>query len=119
MNSVLIQWGPTLLILFGILLGVIYNNRSINHLDTRISDLIRTHEVRHNDLIRSLDFRHNELVSSIDARHNDLVRTLDVQHRDLIRTEEGRHSDLKDFIKSEFRRLEDRIARLEHPIIRS
>jgi hypothetical protein len=75
MTPVLIQWGPALLILFGILLGVIYNNRSISHLDTRISDLIRTEEIR--------------------------------------------HGDLKDFIKSEVRRLEDRIARLEHPIIRS
>jgi hypothetical protein len=63
-----------LLILLGIVLGVIYNNRSINHLDTRISDLIRTEEVRHNDL-------------------------------------KDRHNDLKDFIKSEIRRLEERLIR--------
>jgi low affinity Fe/Cu permease len=75
MNPVLIQWGPALLILFGIALGVIYNSRSINHLDTRINDLIRSEEIRHNDL--------------------------------------------KDFIKSEVHRLEDRLERLEHPIIRS
>lgn len=86
MNPVLIQWGPALLILFGIALGVIYNNRSINHLDTRIGDLIRAEEIRHSDMIRTLD---------------------------------ARHSDLKDFIKSEILRLEDRIARLERPIIRS
>jgi len=75
MNPVLIQWGPTLLILFGIVLGVLYNNRSINHLDTRISDQIRS--------------------------------------------QEARHTDLKDFIKSEISRIEERIARLEHPIVRS
>ncbi len=75
MNPALIQWGPALLILFGIVLGVIYNNRSINHLDTRINDLIRNEEIR--------------------------------------------HTDLKDLIKSEIRRVEERIARLEQPVIRS
>jgi len=75
MNPALIQWGPALLILFGILLGVNYNNRSINHLDTRINDLIRNEEIR--------------------------------------------HTDLKDLIKSEIRRVEERIARLEQPVIRS
>lgn len=75
MTSALIQSGPALLILFGIVLGVIFNNRSINHLDTRINDLIRNEEVR--------------------------------------------HTDLKDLIRSEIRRVEERIARLELPIIRS
>jgi low affinity Fe/Cu permease len=75
MNPALIQWGPALLILFGIVLGVIYNSRSINHLDTRINDLIRNEEIR--------------------------------------------HTDLKDLIKSEIRRVEERIARLEQPVIRS
>lgn len=75
MNAALIQWGPALLILFGIALGVIYNNRSTTHLDTRISDLMRNEEIR--------------------------------------------HTDLKDLIKSEIRRVEERIARLEQPIIRS
>lgn len=75
MNPALIQWGPALLILFGIVLGVVFNNRSINHLDTRINDFIRNEEVR--------------------------------------------HTDLKDLIRSEMRRVEERIARLEQPIIRS
>jgi hypothetical protein len=86
MNPALIQWGPALLILFGMVLGVIYNNRSINHLDVRISG-----EIGH-------------LSTRID---------------DLIRNEEIRHNDLKDFIKSEVRRLEDRIERIERPVIRS
>ena len=75
MNPALIQWGPALLILFGIILGVVFNNRSINHLDTRINNFIRNEEVR--------------------------------------------HTDLKDLIRSEMRRVEERIARLEQPIIRS
>jgi hypothetical protein len=38
---------------------------------------------------------------------------------DLNRHEEARHMELKDFFKSEIRRVEERIARLEQPIIRS
>jgi 3-polyprenyl-4-hydroxybenzoate decarboxylase len=30
----------------------------------------------------------------------------------------GRFSDLKDFIKSEVSRLEDRIERIEHPVVK-
>lgn len=80
------QWGPALLILFGIVLGVIYNNRSINHLDARILG-----EIGH-----------------LSTRLNDMIRS-----------EEIRHNDLKDLIKSEIRRLEERIMRLDHPVIRS
>jgi hypothetical protein len=73
--SPIVQWGPALLVLLGILLGVLYNNRSITHLDKRIDDL---------------------------GRH-----------------QEARHNDLKDFFRSEIRRVEDRIGRLEQPIVRS
>ncbi len=85
MNPTFIEWGPALLVLLGILLGVLYNNRSISHLDTRVADST------------------SHLSSRID---------------DLNRHEEARHSDLKDFFKSEIRRLEERIARLEQPVIR-
>jgi hypothetical protein len=74
------------LVLFGILLGVLYNHRSINHLDTRISDSL------------------SHLSTRIDG---------------LGRHEGARHKDLKDFFKSEIRRLEEHIVRLEQPIIRS
>lgn len=97
MNPALIQWGPALLILFGIVLGVIYNNRSINHLDARISV-----EVGH-----------------LSSRFSGEIGHLSTRIDDLIRNQEIRHVDLKDFIKSEVRRLEDRIERIEHPVIRS
>ena len=74
MNAALSEWGPALLVLLGVVLGVIYNSRSINHLDTRITD----------------------------SNHNADLR----------------HADLKDFIKAEVARLEDRLIRLERPIIR-
>ena len=94
MNPALIQGGPALLILFGIVLGVIYNNRSINHLDARISG-----ESSH-----------------LSTRLSGEIGHLSTRIDDLIRNEEIRHNDLKDFIKSEVRRLEDRI---ERPVIRS
>jgi hypothetical protein len=86
-----------MLLLLGIVLGVLYNNRSIAHLDTRIADFIRNSE----------------------AIHGDLARGTDTRITDLIRSSETMHADLKDFIRSEVRRLESRIDRLEHPIIRS
>jgi hypothetical protein len=97
MNPALIQWGPALLILFGIVLGVIYNNRSINDLDARISG-----ESSH-----------------LSTRLSGEIGHLSTRIDDLIRNEEIRHNDLKDFIKSEVRRLEDRIERIERPVIRS
>jgi hypothetical protein len=97
MSPAVIQWGPALLILFGIVLGVICNNSSINHLDARISS-----EIGH-----------------MDRRMSGEMANLSTRIDDLIRSEEMRHNDLKDFVKSEIRRLEERIGRLEHPIIRS
>ena len=96
-SPVIIQWGPALLVLLGILLGVLYNNRSISHLDTRIGD----------------SFSH------FSARSDDSFSHLSARIDDLSRHQEARHDDLKDFFKSEIRRLEERIARLEQPIIRS
>jgi hypothetical protein len=95
--SPIIQWGPALLVLLGILLGVLYNNRSITHLDTRVGD------------------SYQQLSAQIGDSHQQLSARID----DLNRHEEARHNDLKDFFKSEIRRLEERIARLEQPIIRS
>jgi|SRR5271166_336936 len=97
MNPAITQWGPALLLLLGILLGVLYNNRSINHLDTRIGDASNQFSEKVNDSFGALSKR-------ID---------------DSIRHQDARHDDLKDFIKSEIRRVEERIARLEQPIIRS
>lgn len=108
MDPALIQWGPALLILFGIILGVIYNNRSIGHLETRIGSL----DTR-------LSGEIGQLSTQLGNRITGEIGHLSTRFDDLIRTEELRHTDLKDFIKSEVRRLEDRIDRIEHPVIRS
>ena len=47
------------------------------------------------------------------------INHLDTRIADSIHSAELRHADLKDFIKSEVSRVEQRIGRLEHPIIRS
>jgi hypothetical protein len=49
----------------------------------------------------------NQRFSSMDARFSDLSGKMD-----------SRFVDMKDFIKSEISRLEDRIERLEHPVAR-
>ena len=55
------QSGPALLLLLGIVLGVLYNNRSISHLDTRISDSTNHLSSRIDDLSRHEEARHNDL----------------------------------------------------------
>ena len=90
------QWGPLLLLLPGIVFGVLHNNRSISHLDTRIGDLIRSSDARHNDL-------------------KDFVRSEVKRLEDLIKSEFKR---LEHLIKSETKRLEDRIDRVERPVVR-
>lgn len=58
-------------------------------------------------------------ISHLDRRIGDSLSHLSSRIDDLNRHNEARHNDLKDFFKSEVRRLEERIARLEQPIIRS
>ena len=55
--------------------------------------------------------RLTDLRSHVDKRIDDLDRSLSKRMDDLDKS-------LRDFIHSEFKRLEDRIARLEHPIFK-
>jgi len=59
--------GPALLILFGIVLGVMYNNRSITHLDARITGEISHLSTRLNDMIRGEEIRHADLKDLIKS----------------------------------------------------
>jgi hypothetical protein len=130
MNPALIQWGPALLILFGIVLGVNYNNRSISHLDARISGEIGHLSTRISEengflstrMTEQYDQRSTRMTQQNEHLSNRVggeIGHLSTRIDDLIRGQEIRHSDLKDFIKSEVRRLEDRIERIERPVIRS
>ena len=78
MNGALTAWGPALLICLTVVLGVVFGN-------SRLSDLRSYIDARFNDV----DKRFND----VDKRFNYVDKRLD---------------DLKDFIKSEVRRLEDR-----------
>jgi archaellum component FlaC len=49
----------------------------------------------------------NQRFAAVDARLSDLNSKMD-----------SRFADLKDFVRSEISRLEDRIERLEHPVVK-
>ena len=88
MNPLVNTWSQVAVIIGGYLLGIYFQNRSIAHLEKRVDDLRVDHDRRFTDL---------------NSRFADLNNGI---------------SDLKDFIRSEVKRLEDRLDRLEHPIIR-
>ena len=67
MQSMVNNWAPVAVIVGGYLLGIYFQNRSIDALRSEMNN---------------------------------------------------RFSDLKDFIRSEVKRVEDRLERLEHPIVR-
>jgi len=86
------NWGPAIVISFGILMGVLFSN-------SRITDL----RVYFDKRFDAVDRRFDEMERRFDQRFADIDHRLD---------------DLKDFIKSEVRRLEDRLERLEHAIFK-
>lgn len=100
MNPAVFNWGPVAVIVGGYLLGVYFQNRSSAQVNKRIDDL------------------RNELT----GRFSDTNSRLGDMNNRISHLEVGvdrRFSDLRDFIHSEIRRVEDRIDRLERPILRS
>ncbi len=88
MNPAVFNWGPVAVIVGGYLLGIYFQNRSNAHIEKRIDDM------------------HNR-ISDMNNRISHFEAGVD-----------NRFSDLRDFIHSEIRRVEDRIDRLERPILR-
>ena len=82
------RWGPAILVCFTVLLGIILNN-------SKISDLRSDMNQRFGDI--------NQRFVDINQRFVDMNRRFD---------------DLRDLIRSEVKRLEDRLDRLERPIFR-
>src|SRR5262245_45289010 len=106
---------PPLLLLLGVMFGVIYNNGSINHLDTRMTDLSSRLDKQIQQLANQVEAQIAQLSNRVDGQLDQLSKRFDGQFDhlstridDLVRNEEIRHNDFKDFIKSEVRRLEDR-----------
>jgi hypothetical protein len=79
--AAIIQWS---LVAPGILLGVLYNNRSIRRLDNKVGDSA-------GQLSREVD----DLCSALSKRIDDSNRRQDVLLDDLIRRQQARHDDLK------------------------
>ena len=88
-NAILSQWGPALLVCLTVIIGLFYQN------------------ARMTDLRSSLDKRFDDMKSSFDKRFDDMKSSFD-----------KRFDDLKDLMKSEFKRVDERIDRLESPLVR-
>jgi archaellum component FlaC len=82
-------WGPAIVIIAGYLLGFYFQHRDIERLERRLNQRI-------DDLRLDLNKRIDDFRSEINHRFDDL----------------------KDWIRSEVKRLEERIERLEHPVSR-
>jgi hypothetical protein len=95
-NTILSQWGPALLVCFTVIIGLFYQN-------TRMTDLRASFDKRFDDLKSSMDKRFDDMRSSFEKRFDDMGKRFD---------------DLKDLMKSEFKLVDERIDRLESPLVR-
>ncbi len=91
------------IIVLGYLFGFYFQNRRIDDLRDSINQRLDDVNQRFTDT--------NQRLNDMNQRLNDMNQRLNDM--------EGRFSDLKDFIKAENSRPEDRIERLEHPVARS
>jgi len=98
-------WGPALLACFTVIVGLFYQNARMNDLNARIEDLRDSVNKRFDDMNESFNKRFNDLNESFNKRFDDLTRSVD-----------KRIDDLKDYIGSEFKRVDQRIDRLEIPV---
>ena len=98
-NNILSQWGPALLVCFTVVLGLFYQNSRMTDLNKRIDDLNK----RMDDLNRRID----DMRAAFDKRFVDLKALID-----------HRFDDLKDYIRAEFKRVDERIDRLESSLVR-
>jgi len=84
-NAAINQWGPALVVCLVVVLGFFYQNSRTNDTNARIADL-------------------NARIVDLNARIVDLKETMNL-----------RMSDLKDFLKSEIKRMDERIDRVDIP----
>ena len=89
------NWGQVLVIAPGYVLGFYIQSRQIDALRDAINEGFDGTEKRFDDM--------NQRFGDMNQRINSIA---------------ARFSDLKDFIKTEVSCLEDRIDRLEHPVVR-
>jgi len=99
-TTILSQWGPALLVCFTVIIGLFYQN-------SRMTDLRLSIDKRFDDMKSSYDKRSDDMKSSFDKRFDDMKSSFG-----------KRFDDLKDYIGSEFKRVDERIDRLESPLVR-
>jgi hypothetical protein len=96
MGAMVNQWGPALLIVFSVLLGVLYNNK-------RLDDLQKYIDMRFD----AMEKRFVEFQASIEKRF--------AEFQTAIRSELSvRSKPVEDRLKA----VEERLDRLEHPVSR-
>jgi archaellum component FlaC len=93
--SGLSNWSPVLVIVLGYVLGFHFQDRRIDDLRGAMNQRFGGINQRFDDM--------NQRFTDLNQRFNSI---------------DARFSDLRDFIKAEISRLEDRVERLEHPVAR-
>jgi hypothetical protein len=63
-------------------------------------------------------FYQNSRINDLNRRIDDLKASFDKRFDDLKASIDKRFDDMKDYIRSEFKRVDERIDRLESPIVR-
>jgi len=114
--SALFNWGPVLVIVLGYVMGFYFQNRRIDDLRDAVNH--RFDEVNHRfDQVNQRFDQVSQRFDEVNQRFGDMNQRFgDMNQR--LSSVDARFSDLKDFIRVEISRLEDRIDRLEHPVAR-
>jgi predicted nucleic acid-binding Zn-ribbon protein len=110
------NWGPVLVIVLGYVLGFYFQNRRIDDLRDAMNQWFEGTNQRFEGI--------NQRFEGINQRFDDMNRRFDDMNQRFadmnqrFNSIDARFSELRDFIKAEISRVEDRIERLEHPVAR-
>jgi DNA anti-recombination protein RmuC len=105
--AVMNLWGPALLVCFSLLMGMFFQNSRLNDTNARIADLKD-----------SMNRRIDDLRDSLHAQMADLRDSMNKQTADLRDSMNKQMEDLKSYLGAEFKRVDERIDRLESPLAR-
>lgn len=93
--AIVTSYGPALLICLTVVIGIVYNS-------SRVTDLRSYMDARFNAVDKRIDDSQHET----NRRLDDMNKRIDDLKHDM----NQRLEDLKDFLKSEVKRLEDRMS---------
>jgi CHASE1-domain containing sensor protein len=104
-------WGPAVLICFSLLVGLFYQNSRINDLKDNFNNRI---DLLTNNVNNRIDLLTNNVNNRIDLLTSNFNNRTDL----LTNNFNNRIDDLKTYLASEFKRVDERIDRLESPLVR-